>query len=101
MATIETLAIIKANAGKSGYIGTLNGRSMSGSFFRKTKNEIMDIMYSASAPKHAMVIISPVLPVINAMMPTIILKMSAFAGVLNFEWTFPKAFGARSILPNS
>ena len=78
---MDTVAMINATAGNNGYIGTLNGRSISGSDFLNRKNEIIEIIYSESAPKHAMVMISPVFPVMRATIPINILNMRAAAGV--------------------
>ncbi len=58
-------------------------------------------IYSVIAPKHAMVIISPVFPVRSAMIPITILMMRALAGVLNFLCTCPKAGGIYFTRPNS
>lgn len=85
IATIETSAITKAIRGKKGYIGTLNGRGISGRFFLNIKTEIIAKMYKAIAPKQAIVIMSPVFPVNNAIMPISIFSIKALAGVLNFE----------------
>ena len=91
IATNEKVAIDSANIGKMGYIGTLNGLFISGSFLGKAKKAIMEMMYSVSAPKHAMVMISPVFPVSKAKIPMAMFTMSAFAGVLVLGCTFPKA----------
>ena len=84
IATMETVAIERAMIGKNGYIGTRNGRDSPGSFFLKTITAIIAKMYNKMAPKQAIVIISPVLPVYNAVIPTIIFNNNALAGVLNF-----------------
>ena len=60
MATNATVAITNAATGKTGYKGTLNGLSKSGSFRRNTSKETIETMYKVSAPKQAMVMISPV-----------------------------------------
>ena len=83
MASKHTLAMSKATAGNRGYMGTLKGRSISGSFFLSANKEIIATIYKVKAPKQAMVMISPVLPVSKAMMPMIIFTTRAFDGVLN------------------
>ena len=69
--------------GKAGYMGTLNGRTRFGSFFRSLSRAIIDMIYKVSAPNTDMVMISAVFPVNNAMIPMNILIKRAFAGVLN------------------
>ena len=81
IATNEMTAIIKAIKGNAGYAGTLNGRSNPGSVFLSLSNEIIDTMYNVSAPNTEMVIISEVLPVSNAMIPTTIFNNKALEGV--------------------
>mgnify|MGYP003669638591 CR=1 FL=1 len=76
-------AIINAVIGNAGNIGTLKGRFKSGSFLRNAKKEIIDTIYKTKAPKQEIVIISPVLPVNKAIIPTIIFTINAEAGVLN------------------
>ena len=100
-ATMHIDAIINATAGKTGYMGTLNGPSKSGSFFLKAKNDIMEMMYNPSAPKHEIVNISPVWPMAKAAKPISMLTNKAFAGVLNFLCTTPNHFGIFPTLPNS
>ena len=80
----ETNAMINATTGNTGYIGTLNGLSSNGSFFLSRNSAIIDIIYNVSAPNTEMMIISPVLPVSNAMMPIPIFTNKALEGVLNF-----------------
>ena len=84
MAMNAMTAITKAMIGVIGNKGTLNGLTRSGSFFLRTSNEIIDMIYKLRAPKHAIVIISPVLPVSKAIIPIPILTINATAGVLNF-----------------
>ena len=91
---MATDAIISAVNGNKGNIGTLKGRSIVGSFFRKAKKENMETMYKLSAPKQAIVIISPVAPVNRATIPIKVFANNAFAGVLNLGWTLPKKSGA-------
>ena len=79
----HTLEISKATAGKMGYMGTLKGRSISGWSFLSANREIMATMYKVKAPKHAIVMISLVLPVSKAIIPIIIFTKRAFDGVLN------------------
>ncbi|HIO67880.1 MAG TPA: hypothetical protein EYN41_06055, partial [Flavobacteriales bacterium] len=62
MATRHILAMSKATAGNRGYMGTLKGRSISGSFLLRANREIIATIYKLKAPKQAMVMISPVLP---------------------------------------
>ena len=100
IATRQMLEITRATAGNIGYIGTLNGLSIAGSFFLRAKSEIMAMMYNVSAPKQAIVIISPVFPVSKATMPIPILTNKAFEGVLNFGCTSPNCLGAYPVLPN-
>ena len=73
--------MISATTGKTGYMGTLNGRSNFGSFFLSRNNAIMDTIYNVSAPKTEMVMISDVLPVSRAIIPIPIFTSNAFAGV--------------------
>ena len=84
IAVMETIAIIKAVIGKNGYMGTRKGRGMPGSFFLSTNTAIIAKIYNMIAPKQAIVIMSPVLPVNTAMIPMIIFKRRALVGVLNF-----------------
>ena len=81
MATKETTAITSAISGNAGYMGTLKGRSNCGSFFLSRNKAIMDTIYKVSAPNTEMVIISDVLPVINAIIPITIFTNKAFTGV--------------------
>ena len=81
IATNEKIAIINATTGKTGYMGTLKGRSSMGSFFLSLNKAIMDTIYNVKAPNTEMVMISDVLPVSNAMMPIAIFTNSALAGV--------------------
>ena len=74
-------AIIKAIKGNAGYAGTLKGRSNPGSVFLNLRNEIIDTIYNVSAPNTEIVIISDVLPVNKAMIPTAIFTSKALAGV--------------------
>ncbi len=74
--------IVIAKSGKSGYSGTLNGRSILGSSLLSLNNDTIDIIYSVSAPKQAIVIISAVLPDKIATIPINALTNKAFAGVL-------------------
>ena len=86
---METLAIINAITGKNGKKGVLKGRCNSGAVFLKTSTDIMAKIYSAMAPKQAMVIMSPVLPVSNAMMPIPVFNNNACTGVLKVRCTLP------------
>ena len=61
----------------------------------------MEIIYKVSAPKTAIVIISPVLLVNKAAIPRIIFTISALVGVENLVFIFPRNFGAKFIFPNS
>lgn len=81
MAINDTTAIINAVIGKDGYIGTLNGFSSCGSFFRSCNIAIIEMIYNVNAPKTEMVIISAVFPVSNAMMPMSIFTINALEGV--------------------
>lgn len=101
MAAKETTAITRATTGKAGYIGTLKGRSICGSFFLSRKRAIMDMMYSVNAPKTEMVMISAVFPVSKAIIPIPIFTNKAFDGVRNRGWIFPRNAGADLTLPNS
>ena len=96
-----TVAIANASAGNVGNRGTLKGLSIWGSFLRSAKNDSIETMYRTRAPKQAMVMISPVLPVNSATMPTSMFTISAVTGVRNFLCTFPKIPGAYPTLPNS
>ena len=72
-----------------------------GSVFLNFNNDIIEIIYKVSAPKTAIVIISPVLLVYKAAIPRIIFTISAFVGVENFVFILPKNFGAKFIFPSS
>ena len=76
--------MIKATIGNTGYHGVLNGRSRSGCLRLNTISEIIEKIYKVKAPKTDMVMISAVLPVSKAIIPTIIFTSKALAGVLNF-----------------
>ena len=89
IAMIAITAMTKAIAGKNGYMGTRKGRSISGCFFRRAKNDSMETIYKVSAPKQAMVIISPVFPVISAKIPIPMLTSKAFTGVWVLACTLP------------
>ena len=84
IAIIEPIAITNAMIGKNGYIGTRKGLASEGSFLRNINTAIIAKIYNMIAPKQAIVMISPVLPVNNAMMPMDIFNTRALAGVLNF-----------------
>ena len=101
IAIIATTAMNKAMRGKKGYIGTRNGRGKSGKFFLNNSTEIIAKMYKAMAPKQAMVIISPVLPVNKAIIPINIFNSNALEGVLNFGCMRPNTSGMQPVLPNS
>ena len=81
MAAKETIAITNAVTGNKGYMGTLNGRSNSGSFFLSCNNAIIEMMYKVKAPNTEIVIISDVLPVNKATMPMSIFINNALDGV--------------------
>src|SRR6478736_3122026 len=87
IAIIAPIAMTSAVIGKYGYIGTRNGRASSGSFFLNINTDIMANIYNIIAPKHAMVMISPVLPVYKAIIPIIMFSTKALAGVLNLGFT--------------
>ena len=92
--------MISAVNGNRGYIGALKGLFISGSFFFSCKYATIETIYNTNAPKQANVIISAVFPVNKATIPTSILTNSAFAGVLNLLWIFPRYLGAYPTLPN-
>ena len=76
--------ITRATIGKTGYKGTLKGRTRPGSFFLSRNSAIIETMYNVKAPKTDKVMISDVFPVSNEMIPMIIFTRSALAGVRNF-----------------
>ena len=78
---MKLLAMISAITGKTGYMGTLNGRSSCGSFFLNRNNAIMDTIYNVNAPNTEIVMISDVFPVSKAMIPITIFTSNALAGV--------------------
>ena len=81
IATKETTAMINAVSGKTGYMGTLKGRSNCGSVFLSLSNAIIDTIYNVNAPKTEMVMISDVLPVTKAIMPIAMFITNALDGV--------------------
>ena len=87
---IDTVAMSKASIGNRGYSGTLKGLCRFGSLFRSLIKAIMDKMYKLSAPNTEIVMISAVLSVNSAIIPTPKLNKSAAMGVLNLGEIFPR-----------
>lgn len=94
-------AMVKAIIGVIGYSGTLNGLSISGKLRLNLMTDIIERIYRLSAPKQAMVMMSPVFPVNNATIPIREFTISALAGVLKRGLIFPRNAGANLTLPNS
>ena len=78
---MKLLAMTSATTGKTGYMGTLNGRSSCGSFFLSRNNAIIDTIYNVNAPNTEIVMISDVLPVSKAIIPIPIFTSNALDGV--------------------